>query len=83
MTSAPRPAAPPKHLSAEPPAAQSVEATGPTIQRAIQKALVLLRASRSEVRVKVLSEGEPGLFGMRGAKPAKVRVSRHTPSPKK
>lgn len=52
-----------------------IEVQGPTIQQAIQRALVQLQATRSQVRVQVLSEGQPGLFGMRGKKPAQVRVT--------
>ena len=73
---APRPASAPKRHG---PPLELVEVEGPTIQQAIQQALVQLRAHRNDVRVKVLAEGEPGLFGMRGHKPAKVRVSRKTP----
>ena len=59
----------------------SLEVQGPTIQQAVQKALVRLQAARNQVRVKVLSEGQPGLFGMRGKKPAKIRVTLKTPLP--
>jgi len=52
-----------------------VEVEGKTVEDAIQKALQLLNASREEVTVKVVSEGKHGLFGMKGQKPAKVRVS--------
>ena len=58
----------------------SLDVEGPTIQQAIQKALTQLHVPRNQVRVKVLAEGEPGLFGMRGNKPAKVRVTLKTPS---
>ncbi len=52
-----------------------IEAEGKTIEEAIAKALQVLKLSRKRVRVKTLSEEKKGLFGMPGAKPAKVRVS--------
>jgi len=52
-----------------------IEVEGVTVEEAIQKALQALKLPRSKVRIKVLAEGEKGLFGMSGAKPAKIRVS--------
>ena len=53
----------------------SIEIEGKTIEEAIKKALKELKASREKVKIEVVSEEEKGLFGMPGAKPAKVRVS--------
>lgn len=53
----------------------SVETEGKTPEEAIEKALALLKAGRKEVKVRILSEEQRGLFGMEGAKPAKVRVT--------
>ena len=53
----------------------SVEVEGRTVQEAISKALSILGASRSRVTVRILTEEKRGLFGMRGAKPARVRVT--------
>ncbi len=53
----------------------SVEVEGSTVEEAIKKALKTLKLPRDKVTIKVLSEEEKGLFGMPGAKPAKVRVS--------
>jgi spoIIIJ-associated protein len=53
----------------------SVEAEGKTVKEAITKGLKALGATRSQVNVKVLVEESHGLFGMRGANPACVRVS--------
>ena len=53
----------------------SVETEGKTPQEAIKKALSILGSERREVEVKILSEEEKGLFGMEGARPAKVRVT--------
>lgn len=52
-----------------------IEAEGKTVEEAIEKALQILKLPRKRVRVKTLSEEKKGLFGMPGAKPAKVRVS--------
>ncbi len=52
-----------------------IEAEGKTIEEAIAKALQVLKLPRKRVRIKTLSEEKKGLFGMPGAKPAKVRVS--------
>ncbi len=53
----------------------SIEVEGKTVEEAIKKALKELKLARSKVKIEVLSEEEKGLFGMPGAKPAKVRVS--------
>jgi spoIIIJ-associated protein len=52
-----------------------LEVEGNTVEEAIEKALKELRLPRKSVRIQVLSEEKKGLFGMPGAKPAKVRVS--------
>jgi len=52
-----------------------VESEGKTIEEAIEKALKELKLPRSRVKIESLSEEKKGLFGMAGAKPAKVRVS--------
>ena len=54
---------------------KSIEAEGKTIDEAIEKALQELRLPRNRVKIECLSEEKKGLFGMPGAKPAKVRVS--------
>ena len=53
----------------------SIEIEGKTVEEAIKKALQELKLPRNKVKIEVLSEEEKGLFGMPGAKPAKVRVS--------
>lgn len=52
-----------------------IEVEGSTVEAAIKKALKELKLSRDKVKIEVLSEEEKGLFGMPGAKPAKVRVT--------
>jgi len=53
----------------------SIEVEASTVEEAIKKALKQLKLPRAKVKIEVLSEEEKGLFGMPGAKPAKVRVS--------
>jgi len=52
-----------------------LEVEGKTVEEAIEKALKELKLPRSRVKIESLSEEKKGLFGMAGAKPAKVRVS--------
>ncbi len=54
---------------------KSIEVEGTTVDDAIRKALDLLNVSRDDVDVKVVCEEKKGLFGMEGAKPAKIKVS--------
>lgn len=53
----------------------NIEVEGKTVAEAIKKALKELKLPRDKVKIEVLSEEEKGLFGMPGAKPAKIRVS--------
>ncbi|MBU0503231.1 MAG: Jag N-terminal domain-containing protein [Candidatus Omnitrophota bacterium] len=53
----------------------SVEVEGRTVEEAVRKALKELHLEREQVKIEVLCEEEKGLFGMPGAKLAKVRVS--------
>jgi len=52
-----------------------VEVEGSTVEDAVKKALKELKLSRNKVKIEVMSEEERGLFGMPGAKPAKIRVT--------
>ncbi|HDZ76951.1 MAG TPA: hypothetical protein ENH41_02580 [Candidatus Omnitrophica bacterium] len=54
---------------------ESIEIEGRTVEEAIKKALKQLKAKRLEVDIKILSEETKGLFGMPGAKPAKIRAT--------
>lgn len=51
------------------------EFTGKTVEEAIKKALQELQVRRHNLKIEVVSEEKKGLFGMAGAKPAKVRVT--------
>lgn len=50
----------------------NIEIEGTTVEEAIKKALETLNAPRESVNIKIVSEEKRGLFGMRGAKPAKI-----------
>ncbi|MCK5306458.1 MAG: Jag N-terminal domain-containing protein [Candidatus Omnitrophica bacterium] len=52
-----------------------IDVSGATVKDAIKKALKKLSVTRSQVEVKVLAEGNKGLFGMNGSRRAKVRVT--------
>jgi len=52
-----------------------IEVEGKTIEEAIKKALDELKLPRNRVKIESVSEEKRGLFGMPGAKPAKIRVS--------
>jgi spoIIIJ-associated protein len=54
---------------------ESIEIEGKTVEEAVKRALKELRLPRDRVKIEVLSEEEKGLFGMPGAKPAKIRVT--------
>ena len=54
---------------------QSIETEGRTSQEAIKVALKKLGVSRQQVKVEILSEEDKGLFGMKGARPARVKVT--------
>jgi spoIIIJ-associated protein len=54
---------------------KNYEFEGGTVEEAIKNALNALKVSRETIKVKVLSEEQRGLFGMEGAKPAKIRVT--------
>ena len=54
---------------------KSLEIEGCTVEDAIKKALEIFKVSRENLSIKVLCEEQKGLFGMEGAKPAKIKVS--------
>ena len=53
---------------------EPVEVEAKTVEEAIEKALLILKASREDIEVTVLSEEKRGLFGMEGARLAKIRA---------
>ena len=54
---------------------KSIEVEGSTKEEAIKRALEILNVSRADITVKIVCEEKKGLFGMEGAKPAKIRVT--------
>ncbi|MFA5286693.1 MAG: Jag N-terminal domain-containing protein [Candidatus Omnitrophota bacterium] len=54
---------------------KAIEVEGNTVEEAIKKALQQLQLPRKKVKVEIVSEEARGLFGMPGAKLARVRVS--------
>lgn len=52
-----------------------VEIEDKSVEEAIKKALDILQVKKNQVKVEILCEEEKGLFGMAGAKLAKVRVT--------
>ena len=51
-----------------------IEFEGKTVEDAIKKAVEFLNVAREAIKVKVVCEEKRGLFGMAGAKPAKIKV---------
>jgi len=54
---------------------KTIEIEGKTVEEAIKQALQQLQLPRKKVKIEVVTEEAKGLFGMPGAKLAKVRVS--------
>lgn len=54
---------------------KAIEVEGNTVEEAIEKALQQLQLPRKKVKVEIISEEAKGLFGMPGAKLAKVRIT--------
>ena len=53
---------------------KGVEVEGCTVEDAINKAVKLLGVPRDALTIKIVCEEKKGLFGMEGAKPAKIKV---------
>ena len=51
---------------------ENIEVEGRTVEEAIKKAMKIFNAPREAISIKVVCEEKKGLFGMEGAKPAKV-----------
>jgi len=56
-------------------ARKNFEFEGGSVEEAIKKAIEKLGVQRENLSIKVVSEEQKGLFGMQGAKPAKIIVS--------
>jgi predicted RNA-binding protein Jag len=53
----------------------TIEVEDVTVEQAIRKALQILHAKKNDVSIKVLKEEHKGLFGMKGAELAKIKVT--------
>lgn len=56
-------------------AKKTIEMEGSNVEDAIKKALETLNVPREKISVRVVCEEKKGLFGMEGAKPAKIKVT--------
>ena len=54
---------------------KNFEFEGGTVDEAIKKAIETLNIPREQFDVKIVSEEKRGLFGMDGAKPAKILIT--------
>lgn len=63
--------------------AKAIEFEGKTVEEAVDKAMAALKVPRSQLKIKIVSEEQRGLFGMEGAKPAKIRASVMSSAPAK
>jgi spoIIIJ-associated protein len=52
-----------------------IEVEAKTVSEAVKKALKELGLKREQVKIEILREEEKGLFGMPGAKLAKIRAT--------
>ncbi len=51
------------------------EYEGNSVEEAIRSAMQELGLPKEKIKIKILSEGQRGLFGMEGVKKAKIRVT--------
>jgi spoIIIJ-associated protein len=54
---------------------KNFEFEGSSVEEAITKAIAKMGVAREDLSVRIVSEEQKGLFGMQGAKPAKIIVS--------
>ena len=54
---------------------ESSEFEGNTLDEAINKAVLKLKVPKSRLEIKIVCEEKRGLFGMQGAKTAKIKVT--------
>ena len=54
----------------------SVEATGKTVEKALEKGLEALHARIDEVEIKILDAGQKGVLSIFGSRAARIRISR-------
>lgn len=51
------------------------EFEGRTVEEAISKAVASTGVSKDRMDIKIVCEEEKGLFGMQGARPAKIKIT--------
>jgi len=56
------------------PKSETTEFEGTTLDEAINKAVLSLGVPKSQLDIKIVCEEKRGLFGMQGAKAAKIKV---------
>jgi len=54
---------------------ESSEFEGNTVDEAINKAVIALGVPKNKLSIKIVCEEKRGLFGMQGAKTAKIKVT--------
>ena len=54
---------------------KAIEVEAKTTKEAIAAALVKLKAKKEDVEIKILREENKGLFGLKGAEPAKIKAT--------
>ena len=54
---------------------EASEFEGSTVDEAINKAVLKFGVSKDKLAIKIVCEEKRGLFGMRGAKTAKIKVA--------
>lgn len=58
------------------PQQKNQEFDGATIDEAIKKAILAMGVSRENLNIKIVCEGQKGLFGMQGVSSAKIKVTK-------
>ena len=53
---------------------KELEFEGSTVEEAIKNALNYFNVPREAIEIRIVCEEKKGLFGMEGAKPAKIKV---------
>ncbi len=55
---------------------ESIEATGKTVEKALEKGLASLKSRIDEVEIKILDQGQKGVLGIFGARDARILITR-------
>jgi len=60
----------------EEPRKDGIEATGKTVEKALEKGLAMLKARIDEVEINIVEPGQKGVLGIFGARDARIRITR-------